>query len=38
MKADAEHVGGKLIVESAKGCNGTTVTCVVPYSTHTGGC
>ena len=38
MKADAEHVDGKLIVESLRGCNGTTVTCVVPYSTHSGGC
>ena len=38
MKADAEHVGGKLIVENARGSTGTTVTCVVPYSTHSGGC
>ena len=29
MRADAEHTGGTLIVESVKG-GGTTITCVVP--------
>ena len=31
MQADAEALGGELIVESGGQENGTTVTCVVPY-------
>ena len=31
MTADAEHMGGNLIVESVEGGGGTTITCVVPH-------
>lgn len=31
MAADAEALGGKLMVESGEGGRGTTVSCVVPY-------
>ena len=30
MKADAEQMGGALIVESADGAGGTSITCVIP--------
>ena len=30
MKADAEQMGGALIVESAGGAGGTSITCVIP--------
>ena len=33
MKADAERMGGALIVESADGAGGTSITCVVPHET-----
>ena len=32
MKADAEGMGGRLIVEAGKEGRGTTITCVVPYA------
>ena len=32
MTADAEQMGGTLIVESAQGGGGTTITCVVPHA------
>ena len=31
MRADAERIGGVLIVESGEGAGGTTISCVVPY-------
>ena len=31
MRADAEEMGGMLVVESGEGGGGTTVTCVVPH-------
>ena len=31
MRADAERIGGVLIVESCEGAGGTTISCVVPY-------
>ena len=31
MRADAEQMGGALIVESGEGAGGTTITCVVPH-------
>ena len=31
MRADAERMGGRLIVESGEGEGGTTIACVVPY-------
>ena len=31
MTADAEQLGGALIVESGEGVGGTTISCVVPY-------
>ena len=37
MSADAERMGGTLIVESAKGAGGTTITCVVPRQEDEGG-
>ena len=36
MRADAEGMGGTLIVESGEG-EGTTVTCVVPLGGDEGG-
>ena len=32
MRADAERMGGALIVESGEGGGGTTIACVVPYA------
>ena len=32
MRADAEQLGGRLIVESGEGGGGTTIACVVPYA------
>ena len=32
MRADAERLGGRLIVESGEGGGGTTIACVVPYA------
>ena len=32
MRADAEQMGGALIVESGEGGGGTTISCVVPYA------
>ena len=32
MRADAERMGGRLIVESGEGGGGTTIACVVPYA------
>ena len=32
MRADAERMGGVLIVESGEGGGGTTIACVVPYA------
>ena len=37
MRADAERMGGVLIVESGEGGGGTTITCVVPLETDEGG-
>ena len=37
MRADAEHLGGALIVESGEGEGGTTIACVVPYEADQGG-
>ena len=37
MRADAEHLGGRLIVESGEGEGGTTIACVVPYEADQGG-
>ena len=31
MRADAERMGGRLIVESGVGEGGTTIACVVPH-------
>ena len=31
MRADAERMGGTLVVDSGKGEGGTTIACVVPY-------
>ena len=31
MRADAERMGGELIVETGRGGGGTTITCMVPY-------
>ena len=31
MRADAERLGGRLIVETGGGNGGTTVTCETPY-------
>ena len=31
MRADAERIGGTLIVESGEGGGGTTITCAVPH-------
>ena len=33
MRADAERMGGVLIVESGEGGGGTAITCVVPLET-----
>ena len=38
MRADAEQMGGRLIVESGEGGGGTTITCVVPKEGNEGGC
>ena len=38
MRADAEQMGGRLIVESGGGGGGTTITCVVPKEGNEGGC
>ena len=37
MRADAEQLGGELIVESDKDGGGTTISCVVPYEADQGG-
>ena len=37
MRADAEQLGGALIVESGEGGAGTTIACVVPYEADQGG-
>ena len=37
MRADAEQLGGELIVESGEGGAGTTIACVVPYEADQGG-
>ena len=37
MMADAEQMAGRLIVESADGGGGTTITCVVPQQADEGG-
>ena len=37
MRADAEQLGGALIVESGEGGGGTTIACVVPYEADQGG-
>ena len=37
MRADAERMGGMLVVESREGGGGTTITCVVPLETDEGG-
>ena len=37
MRADAEQLGGRLIVESGEGEGGTTIACVVPYEADQGG-
>ena len=37
MRADAERLGGALIVESGEGGAGTTIACVVPYEADQGG-
>ena len=37
MRADAERLGGVLIVESSEGEVGTTITCVVPLQADEGG-
>ena len=37
MRADAERMGGMLVVESGEGGGGTTITCVVPLETDEGG-
>ena len=37
MRADAEQLGGGLIVESGEGGAGTTIACVVPYEADQGG-
>ena len=37
MSADAERLGGTLIVESAQEGGGTTITCVVPHEGDEGG-
>ena len=37
MRADAEQMGGRLMVESGEG-GGTTITCVVPKEGNEGGC
>ena len=37
MRADAERMGGMLIVESSEGGVGTTITCVIPRETDEGG-
>ena len=37
MRADAEQLGGTLIVESGRGEGGTTIACVVPYEADQGG-
>ena len=37
MRANAERLGGMLIVESGGGAGGTVVACVVPYNTDRGG-
>ena len=34
MRADAERMGGELIVQSGQGGGGTTITCVVPHDAH----
>ncbi len=33
MRADAERMGGSLLVEAVPGEGGTTITCVIPYDT-----
>ena len=38
MRADAEGMGGELIVQSGEGEGGTTITCVVPHDAHERGC
>ena len=37
MRADAEQLGGTLIVESADGGGGTTIACMVPHQADEGG-
>ena len=37
MRADAERLGGELIVESGEGGAGTIIACVVPYEADQGG-
>ena len=37
MRADAEQLGGDLIVESGEGGAGTTISCVIPYEADQGG-
>ena len=37
MRADAERLGGALIVESGEAGGGTTIACVVPYEADQGG-
>ena len=37
MRADAEQMGGTLIVESGEGRDGTTIACVVPHKADKGG-
>ena len=37
MRANAERMGGVLIVESSEGRGGTTIACVVPYEADQGG-
>ena len=37
MRADAEQLGGELIVESGEGGGGTTIACVVPHEADQGG-
>ena len=37
MRADAERMGGMLVVESGEGRGGTTITCVLPLEIDEGG-
>ena len=36
MRADAERMGGTLMVEAVPGEGGTTIACVIPYDTGGG--